>query len=50
MKELIIVLLILLFAVYGVIQGVRTTLLNILKLINKYKNQKSIERGQPDVD
>lgn len=49
MKELIIVLLILLFAVYGFIQGIRKTLFNILKLINKYKNQKSIERGQTDV-
>lgn len=46
MKELIIVLLILLFAVYGFIQGVRKTLINILRLINKYKTKNDIERGK----
>lgn len=49
MKELIIILVILLFAVYGLIQGARKTLINIMKLIQGFKNKNNnIERGQND--
>lgn len=49
MKELVIVLIILLFAAYGLIQGARKTLINILKLIQSFKNKnKNEERGQND--
>ncbi len=49
MKELIIILVILLFAVYGLIQGARKTLINIMKFIQSFKNKNKIEeRGQND--
>lgn len=49
MKELIIILVILLFAVYGLIQGARKTLIIIMKLIQSFKNKnKNEERGQND--
>lgn len=49
MKELIIILVILLFAVYGLIQGARKTLINIMKLFQGFKNKNNnIERGQND--
>lgn len=48
MKELIIILVILLFAVYGLIQGARKTLINIMKLIQSFKNKNDKERGQKD--
>jgi len=49
MKELFIILVILLFAVYGLIQGARKTLINIMKLIQSFKNKnKNEERGQND--
>ena len=47
MKELIVILVILLLAVYGLIQGARKTLINIMKLIQGFKN-KDKERGQKD--
>ena len=49
MKELIVILVILLLAVYGLIQGARKTLINIMKLIQSFKNKNKIEeRGQID--
>lgn len=48
MKELIVILVILLLAVYGLIQGARKTLINIMKLIQSFKNKNVKERGQKD--
>lgn len=48
MNELIIILVILLLAVYGLIQGARKTLINIMKLIQSFKNKNDKERRQKD--